>query len=159
VIPELCPNMFDKADEPWTYRCVLAKGHDGECDPQLRPPPRESTPIPPYRGDFYNMACWNGLSPDQQERLIRHGNLEIGYKPEGPCPNPAQVAIETENDQSPGPRFYCRSCGVAYLVVEMREMPHLDLVFWRAMDARIGIERTDEERREAWAWWIGKEPS
>jgi hypothetical protein len=40
VLPkELCANQFDRPDEPWTYRCVREKGHDGDCDPQLRPPP------------------------------------------------------------------------------------------------------------------------
>src|SRR5205807_10068088 len=33
---------------------------------------------------------------------------------------------------------------------DVGEMPHLDLVFWRMMDDRIGIDRTGEERRSEW---------
>jgi hypothetical protein len=64
------------------------------------------------------MACWNGLTPEQQQRLIGVGNLPLGYQlrgDKGLCPNPAQVAIETEDDEKPGPRFYCRSCAIKYL--------------------------------------------
>ena len=32
---------------------------------------------------WWNMACWNGLSDDQQNRLLAQGNLPIGYEPEG----------------------------------------------------------------------------
>ena len=44
--PELCGNLFERADQPWTYRCVMPAGHEGDCDPQLRPPPpaREEPP-------------------------------------------------------------------------------------------------------------------
>jgi hypothetical protein len=61
------------------------------------------------------MACWNGLSADQQARLVHHGNLPLGYVPEGTCPNGAEVGIETEHDLAPGPRFYCRRCAIEYL--------------------------------------------
>jgi hypothetical protein len=61
---------------------------------------------------WWNMACWNGLSTEQQQRLIHVGNLEFGYEPTGDCPNPAQVAIEMERDAAPGPRFYCLPCAI-----------------------------------------------
>lgn len=62
------------------------------------------------------MGCWNGLSPAQQTRLIEVGNLPLGYKlGDGECPNGAEVAVETETDMAPGPRFYCRPCAIAYL--------------------------------------------
>lgn len=64
---------------------------------------------------WWGMACWNGLSDEQQRRLIEHGNLPINYRPQGQCPNGAEVAIETEDDTAPGPRFYCRACAVAHL--------------------------------------------
>ena len=77
---------------------------------------------------WFGMTCWNGLSAEQQERLIEHGNLEFGYRPAGECPNGAEVSIETMEDQAPGPRFYCRSCAAAFLgcqepcCVERREL-------------------------------------
>ena len=67
------------------------------------------------RDGWWNMICWNGLSADQQETLIVTGTLEIGYFPEGECVNPATVAIETEDDVAPGPRFYCKPCAIEYL--------------------------------------------
>lgn len=69
----------------------------------------------PTRG-WWNMACWNGLSAAQHARLIEYGNLPIDYQPEGDCPNPASVAVETENDAAPGPRFYCGPCAIIYLL-------------------------------------------
>jgi len=68
---------------------------------------------------WWNMGCWNGLSPEQQSRLIEWGNLALGYELEGACQNPASVAIETEHDRSPGPRFYCLPCGITYLQSEV----------------------------------------
>jgi hypothetical protein len=65
------------------------------------------------------MACFNGLSPDQQTRLIEVGNLPIGYEPEGDCPRGATVAIETQHDAAPGPRFYCTPCAIEYLQTEV----------------------------------------
>jgi hypothetical protein len=65
---------------------------------------------------WWNMACWNGLSADQQERLIRRGNLPLGYEPAGgECQSGAQVCIEAEWDEAPGPRFYCVPCAIQYL--------------------------------------------
>jgi hypothetical protein len=61
------------------------------------------------------MPCWNGLSEDQQTRLITWGNLPLGYEPEGECPNGAEVAIETQDDKAEGPRFYCLTCAITYL--------------------------------------------
>lgn len=68
----------------------------------------------PTRG-FWNMACWNGLSGEQQVRLIVWGNLPIDYAPAGTCERPARVAVETDHDNAPGPRFYCAPCAVEYL--------------------------------------------
>ena len=62
------------------------------------------------------MPCFNGLSKDQQVRLVTVGNLPLGYRPEGRCPHGAAVAIETELDTAPGPRFYCWTCASAYLL-------------------------------------------
>ena len=69
---------------------------------------------PKARG-WYNLTCWNGLSQHQQSVLIRVGTLPIGSKPMGECLQGAAVAIETEDDTAPGPRFYCRPCAIAYL--------------------------------------------
>ncbi len=33
-----CSKLYERADEPWTYRCVLEEGHEGDCAPALRPP-------------------------------------------------------------------------------------------------------------------------
>jgi hypothetical protein len=64
---------------------------------------------------MYNMPCWNGLSQVQQHRLLTWGNLPIGFAAEGWCPNGAEVGIETSEDESPGPRFYCRGCAIDFL--------------------------------------------
>lgn len=64
---------------------------------------------------IWGMHCWNGLSEDQKKRLIEHGNLEIGYQPEGSCPRGADCGIETKDDVAPGPRFYCYPCGTLEL--------------------------------------------
>lgn len=68
-----------------------------------------------HKRGIYNMVCFNGLSPEQQTRLVVHGNLPIGYMPQGPCPNGADCGIETQDDAAPGPRFYCYSCAAEYL--------------------------------------------
>lgn len=70
---------------------------------------------------WWNMTCWNGLSDAQQQRLIRVGNLPMGYVPEGECTNGAEVAIECEIDEVSGPRFYCAPCGVWRLQEVMSE--------------------------------------
>ena len=61
------------------------------------------------------MACWSGLSPDQQEFLRTEGYLPFGYEPEGTCPNGAEVEVTTMWDEFPGPRFYCVSCAALHL--------------------------------------------
>lgn len=67
---------------------------------------------------WWDLPCWNGLSPSQQDRLLTVGNLPWGWRPESTgCSNGAEVAIETEHDQAPGSRFYCRPCAIAYLTV------------------------------------------
>jgi len=69
----------------------------------------------PRRQGWWGMACWNGLSPEQQRRLIEHGSLPWGYTPEGDCANGAELEVETMYDEAPGPRFLCRACGLRYL--------------------------------------------
>lgn len=64
---------------------------------------------------LWGMPCWNGLSELQQQRLMEWGNLPMGYRDEGLCPNPAQVGVETEADEAPAPRFYCYLCAIEYL--------------------------------------------
>lgn len=66
---------------------------------------------------WYDMACWNGLSAEQHEMLIKQGVLPWGrWEPEGgPCTNGAAVAVECEGDESPGPRFYCRPCAIDHI--------------------------------------------
>lgn len=68
------------------------------------------------------MACWNALSYAQQERLIKIGNLPMGYQPAGDiapaaktCDRGAEVEIETMYDEAPGARFYCLPCAIDYL--------------------------------------------
>jgi hypothetical protein len=70
------------------------------------------------RADYWwQMSCWNALSHSQQERLVKWGNLPLGYEPEGKeCDQGAVVAIELEIDASPGPRFYCLPCAIEYLL-------------------------------------------
>ena len=74
---------------------------------------------------WYDMACWNGLSPVQQRMLIEDGVLMFGHwQPEGgSCTNGAEVAIECQGDTSPGPRFYCLPCARAYLAEKNWERP------------------------------------
>lgn len=77
---------------------------------------------------WWGMVCWNGLSPDQQNRLITHGNLPIEWRMHLPvdpiCRNGAAVAIEWRHDEAPGPRFYCLSCAALRLaeLAEMRDV-------------------------------------
>lgn len=71
---------------------------------------------------YWNMACWNGLSAEQQTRLIEWGNLPFGFVPEGECNNGAELEITTEYDKAPGPRFYCIPCAIEFL--RQLEMEH-----------------------------------
>ena len=68
-----------------------------------------------HQRGLWNMACWNGLSLEQQTRLLEHGNLEWGYEPQGECLRPAEVELTTGWDVAPGPRFYCVGCAAEYL--------------------------------------------
>jgi hypothetical protein len=66
---------------------------------------------------WWGMPCWNGLSAEQQRRLIEVGGLPFGYEAEGDgCKRGAQCCVETMDDEAPGPRFYCFSCGIAHLL-------------------------------------------
>lgn len=66
---------------------------------------------------WYGMACWNALSTEQQLLLLTAGVLPFGrWEPEGgTCTNPAELSIETQYDEAPGPRFYCRRCAIEFL--------------------------------------------
>ena len=64
---------------------------------------------------WWGLTCFNGLSREQQHRLVMHGNLPFGYQPDGDCPNGAEVEVTTMHDLRPGPRFYCVGCAVEYL--------------------------------------------
>ena len=76
---------------------------------------------------WWNMACFNGLSEEQQRRLIEVGNLPLGYEPAGYCDRGAEVAIECEGDEAPGPRFYCLICAVCYLAGVWKDKSHSSL--------------------------------
>lgn len=66
---------------------------------------------------MYGMICFNALSPEQQEFLIVEGYLPWGWRPEGTaCDKPADVEVVTIWDRTPGPRYYCVSCAIGYLV-------------------------------------------
>jgi hypothetical protein len=116
-------------DPEGTMRLMEASWHVGrgwtllsdELGPLPRPLEPQSDFDPPVRGGWWNMACWNGLSEDQQTRLIQVGNLPMGYEPEGDCRNGAAVAVECEGDEASGPRFYCLSCAVLYLAGRWKE--------------------------------------
>ena len=69
----------------------------------------------PHQRGWWNMTCFNGLSPHQQKRVVEYGNLVFGYKPMGECRRPAEVEVTTMWDSFPGPRFYCLSCAIKYL--------------------------------------------
>ena len=64
---------------------------------------------------WYGMTCWEGLSTEQQDRLIHWGNLPWGYTPAGSCTNGAEVEVTTMWDISLGPRMYCRQCAIKFL--------------------------------------------
>ena len=68
-----------------------------------------------YQRGFWGMHCWNALSEEQQEFLRTEGYLPIFTQPQGVCRSGAEVEITTQWDEFPGPRFYCRMCGMRYL--------------------------------------------
>jgi hypothetical protein len=68
-----------------------------------------------HQRGLYRMACFNGLSADQQEFLVIEGYLPWAYEPAGECLSGAAVGIETIFCTTPGPRFYCFPCAIAYL--------------------------------------------
>lgn len=72
---------------------------------------------------FWDMHCFNALSPAQQVFLVKEGYLPWGWEPEGNpgCPRPAQVGVETAQDLTSGPRFYCRQCAIEYLQGQILE--------------------------------------
>jgi hypothetical protein len=74
-----------------------------------------SEPVEGYERGWWGLFCFNALSAAQQERLVVHGNLPFGYRPEGRCPRGAEVEVTTVDDATPGPRFYCRLCAILYL--------------------------------------------
>ena len=64
---------------------------------------------------YWSMHCFNGLSAEQQDRVVHWGNLPLGYQPEGSCERPAELEVTTMYDETPGPRFYCVPCAIAFL--------------------------------------------
>lgn len=70
---------------------------------------------PKHPGGWWGLACFNGLSTEQQEMVVVEGFLPFGYRPAGTCPNGAAVEITTMWDRFPGPRFYCRPCAIKFL--------------------------------------------
>jgi hypothetical protein len=88
---------------------------------------------------MYGLTCWNGLSAEQQTRLVIHGNLPIGYHPKGDCPNGAEVEVVTDRDTAPGPRFYCYACAIKYLKERMKSEQ-------RPLRTVRGLEETDPRR-------------
>ena len=91
---------------------------------------------------WWGMACWNVLSDAQQARLVEHGSLPFGYEPDGDgCGRGAQVAVETDADDAPGPRFYCLPCAVAYLALRYCDEASLAV---EALAAGITVEDFDE---------------
>lgn len=65
------------------------------------------------RPGLWGLKCWNAMSPNHQEQLVITGKFR-GYDG-GTCSRPAEVGIETDKDVNPGPRFYCRPCGIDWL--------------------------------------------
>ena len=65
---------------------------------------------------LWRMHCWNGLDREQQDRLVRVGNLPWGFVPRGTCHNGATVEVFTWWDIAPGPRFYCARCAALYIL-------------------------------------------
>jgi hypothetical protein len=62
------------------------------------------------------MACFNALSDEQKRFLILEGYLPWGYEPEGDgCDKGAEVSVECNDDEAPGPRLYCGRCAAKYL--------------------------------------------
>lgn len=68
---------------------------------------------------LWGMLCFNAMSADHQVQLVVTGKFR-GYDG-GTCDRPAQVGIETEMDVNPGPRFYCRPCGIEFLQSQPQE--------------------------------------
>lgn len=72
---------------------------------------------------WYGLWCWNGLSHEQQRKLIERGSLNAfdphDSVPQGGCKNLATVAIETVHDEAPGPRFYCMNCAIGHLIEQL----------------------------------------
>jgi hypothetical protein len=91
--------------------CCAARLFPGERCDACGKVARSSNP----RRGWWNMPCFNGLSEAQQKQVVEEGYLEIGYQPEGQCLNGAEVEVTTMWDKFPGPRFYCRGCGIEFL--------------------------------------------
>lgn len=62
------------------------------------------------------MPCFNGLSDEQQKRVVEWGNLPFAYEPAGTlCENGAEVGVYLDTDEYPGPRYYCRNCAIDWI--------------------------------------------
>jgi hypothetical protein len=115
VEPEPKPDDEPRQMQPWMNRYAEGAMPSAEAD-HLAAFVEPDGWTASARG-WWNMVCWNGLSEAQQARLIEVGNLPLGYRPEGSCQRGAKVAIETDEDVAPGPRFYCLDCAIGYLAL------------------------------------------
>ena len=70
---------------------------------------------PKHPDGWWGLACFNGLSTEQQEMVVHDGFLPFGYRPAGTCPNGAEIEVTTMWDEFPGPRFYCTACAIEFL--------------------------------------------
>lgn len=74
---------------------------------------------PPHDPDNWwdRTRCFNAYSPAQQRMVVEKGYLPFPWQPDTDdgCPRAAEVGIECKGDSFPGPRFYCRTCGLEYL--------------------------------------------
>lgn len=117
------------SDHPGWYTCTDSTCPDADLhhighqhpvghDPHQRLGADVRTVTPTYELGWWQMPCFNSLSPDQQTRLVEHGNLPIDYKLHltGDCHNGAEVEVTTIWDEYPGPRFYCTHCARDYIV-------------------------------------------
>jgi hypothetical protein len=75
--------------------------------------------MPSHMG-LWGMTCFNAMSEDHQKQLVVDGKFR-GYD-SWRCSNPAEIGIETDQDMNPGPRFYCRSCAIEFLLQQRNSL-------------------------------------
>jgi hypothetical protein len=101
-------------------RCKMVSNHPTDIEQRYCAHCHEWADDMPVARGLYGMSCFNALGPEQQERLVVHGNLVFGYVPRGgTCLNGAEVGLEFADsypgERNPGPRFYCVPCAITYL--------------------------------------------